>query len=164
MGKFLIWMVAIFVLATMDFAGKLSIINCISMCIIAWVTCKIFFPNTDDKVKEEEEEASATERDELNESILRATEDLRRRSEEYAKQQQRFNKSSTFKFNSPEQPTSAVPVKVVRLSTDSVKTVRNMLMRHHEMKRTDTSYQESQMAKDTNHLLVQLNDIIASNK
>lgn len=158
MGKFLIWMVAIFVLATMDFAGKLSIINCISMCIIAWVTCKIFFPNTDDKVKVE------VEVDDSDEFIRRATEDHRRRSEEYAKQQQRFNKSSTFKFDSPEQPTSAVSVKVVRLSTDSVKTVRNMLMRHHEMKRTDTSYQESQMAKDTNHLLVQLNDIIASNK
>lgn len=164
MGKFLIWTVAIFVMATLDFAGKLSITDCISTCIVAWVMCKIFFSDTDDKVKVKEEEVSSTERDELTESILRATEELRRRSEEYAKQQQRSNKSSTFKFNSPEQPTSAVPVKVVRLSADSVKTVRNMLMRHHEMKRTDTSYQESQMAKDTNHLLVQLNDIIASHK
>jgi len=43
------------------------------------------------------------------------------------------------------------------ITTDGVKQVRNLLMKHHEMKRTDADYNASRMAKETQAMVAQLN-------
>lgn len=163
MGRYLIWAVAFFVMAIMDYAGQLKTVDAFAILFTAWIACKIFFPKSDEETKEEK----STDQTDNIEAIRKATADLRRQAEEYEKQQ-RFKQSANSHFKSNAKPRSAqtpsVPAKIVRLSPDSLKVVRNMLLRHHEMKRTDVSYQESQMSKDTNNIVQQLNDIIASNK
>jgi translation initiation factor 2B subunit (eIF-2B alpha/beta/delta family) len=46
------------------------------------------------------------------------------------------------------------------ITTDSLKLVRNMLLRHHNMKGTDADYQSSKMARDTTDMIQQINNII----
>lgn len=51
-----------------------------------------------------------------------------------------------------------------QFTPDAIKTLRNTLMKHHEQRRLDATYQGSKIASDTNAIIVQLNGYIAREK
>lgn len=60
-----------------------------------------------------------------------------------------------------QRPTSGPPpAGTVLLSADSLKVVRNILLKHHEMKRSDADYQTSDMCSHTNSVIQQINGLI----
>jgi hypothetical protein len=51
-----------------------------------------------------------------------------------------------------------------QLAPDSLRGIRNTLMKHHECKGADAEYQASATCRDTNQILQQLNKLIDQNK
>lgn len=51
-----------------------------------------------------------------------------------------------------------------RFDNESLKILRNTLMKHHEQRHLDVSYKGSKIAADTNHIIGQLNGYIAEGK
>jgi hypothetical protein len=56
-----------------------------------------------------------------------------------------------------EEPAFSVPPGKHLITTDGVKQVRNLLLRHHNMKQTDRDYTESAMSKETVLIVANLN-------
>lgn len=56
-----------------------------------------------------------------------------------------------------EEPVFAIPPGKHLITTDGVKQVRNLLLRHHNMKQTDHDYTESAMSKETVLIVATLN-------